>query len=112
MKKTAFFVFRSEGMCFSHVLLYAKELHEKGYDAKIILEGAATKVIKEQEEQENPLFLEVKELGLIDGVCRACSKAMGVLEYNEKSGIPLLDELKGHPSIERYMKEGYDIITL
>ncbi len=112
MKKTAFFVFRADSMCFVHVLLYAKELHEKGNDAKIILEGQATKLIKEQEEKENPLFLEVKELGLIDGVCRACSSAMGVLEYNEKSEIPLLDELKGHPSMERYMSEGYDIITL
>lgn len=112
MKKIAFFVFRSEGMCLAHVLLYAKELYEKGYDAKIILEGPATKAIKEQEEQENPLFAEVKDLGLIDGVCRICSKAMGVLEYNEKSGIPLLDELKGHPSMERYIKDGYEIVTL
>lgn len=112
MKKTAFFVFRSDSMCFAHVLLYAKDLYEKGNDARIILEGQATKLIKEQEEKKNPLFLKVKELGLIDGVCRACSNAMGVLEYNEKSGIPLLDELKGHPSVERYMADGYDIITL
>lgn len=112
MKKVAFFVFRAEGMCFNHILLYAKELHEKGNDAKIILEGPATTVIKEREEQGDKLFKEVRDLGLIDGVCRICSKAMGVLEYNEKSGIALLDELKGHPSMERYMDDGYDIITL
>ena len=112
MQKTAFFVFRADSMCFVHVLLYAKELYDKGYDAKIILEGQGTTLIKAQEEKENPLYLKVKELGLIDGVCRACSNAMGVLAYNEKSGISLLDELQGHPSMERYISEGYDIITL
>ena len=34
-------------MCFIHVLLNALDMGHKGYDAKIIIEGAATKLIPE-----------------------------------------------------------------
>lgn len=36
-------------MCFIHVLLNALDIGRKDYDAKIIIEGAATKLIQELE---------------------------------------------------------------
>jgi hypothetical protein len=112
MKKYAYFVFKGELMCFMHVLLNALDMNEKGIEAKIILEGASVKLIQELEESKNPLYIKAKEKGLIDGVCKACSAKMGVLEYNEKSGIPILGEMSGHPAMEAYTSKGYDIITL
>lgn len=97
-------------MCFTHVLLNGLDMKEKGYDARIIIEGEAVKLVKELE--ENKLFKKAKEQGIIDGICKACSAKLGVLEYNESSGIPLIGDMKGHPSMEAYIKEGYDIITL
>ena len=46
MKKFALFVFNGDPMCFIHVLLNAIDMSEKGHEAKIIIEGAATKLIR------------------------------------------------------------------
>ena len=45
MRKTALFVFNGDPMCFIHVLLNALDMHEKGYEVKTVIEGAATKLI-------------------------------------------------------------------
>ncbi len=112
MRKVAFFPFKGEKMCFMHILLNALDLHEKGISTKIIMEGEAVKLIKELEEEDNKLYKKVKDLGLFDSICKACSAKMGVLEYNEKCGIPIKGNLQGHPAMYDYIKEGYEIITL
>lgn len=112
MKKYLFLAFQGNQMCFMHLLLYSIELHEKGMEVKIIMEGEATKLIKELEESENKVYLKAKELNLFDSICKACSAKMGVLEYNEKVGIPIKGELNGHPSIYPFVENGYEIITL
>jgi len=110
MKKYVIFAFNGDPMCFTHVLLNALDMDEKGYDAKIVIEGEAVKLIKELE--DNKLFNKAKEKNLIDGVCKGCSAKLGVLEYNEKSGIPLVGDMSGHPSMESYIVRDYEIITL
>ena len=99
-------------MCFNHVLINALEMESKGDKAIIIMEGEAVKLVQALDKSGHPVFKEVKEKGLIDCVCKACSIKMGVLDYNEKCGIRLADELNGHPSMLNYIKKGYDIITL
>src|SRR6056297_1546602 len=108
MKKYVIFAFNGDPMCFTHVLLNALDMDEKGYDAKIVIEGEAVKLIKELE--DNKLFNKAKEKNLIDGVCKGCSAKLGVLEYNEKSGIPLVGDMSGHPSMESYIVRDYEII--
>ena len=39
MKKIALVTYNPEMMCFSHVLLYALDFQEKGYDVKLVIEG-------------------------------------------------------------------------
>lgn len=112
MNKIAFFPFNGGKMCFMHVLINAVDLHEKGVDAKIIVEGEAVKLIKVLEEEENKLYLKTKELGLFDSICKACSAQMGVLEYNETTGIPIKGNANGHPAMYDYIKDGYEIVTL
>lgn len=108
MKKIVLFAFRGESMCFVHVMLNALDMKEKGYDVKIVLEGEAVKLVKELE--ENPLFK--KTMPLIDCVCRARSKKMGVLEYNEASPLNVCGDMSGHPSMSAYIAKGYDVIAL
>lgn len=112
MKKIVFFAFNGEKMCFMHLLLNAVDMHKKGMKVKIVMEGKAVKLIKELEESNNKMYKKARELNLFDSICKACSAQMGVLEYNEKTGIPMSGELNGHPPMYPYINEGYEIITL
>ena len=114
MKKFALFVFNGDPMCFIHVLLNALDMKEKGYDGKIIIEGSATKLLPELAKSDNPLhklWEKVKEAGLVDGVCKACSNKLETLEAAKKQGLTLLDEMSGHPSMARYRDEGFEVIS-
>ena len=44
MKKIAIFAFEGNPICFVHVLLNAIDLHERGEEVKIVLEGEAIKL--------------------------------------------------------------------
>lgn len=115
MKKIAIFAFRGEAMCFVHVLLNAIDINEKGMECKVIIEGEATRLIPEMERPDNflnNLYLKVKEKGLIDAVCKACSQKMGVLAEVERLGLPVASEMSGHISMARYLNMGFEIITL
>jgi hypothetical protein len=48
---------------------------------------------------------------LVDGACSYCASAFGVKEEVEASGVPLLEEHEGHPSIEKLVSQGYEVIT-
>jgi hypothetical protein len=85
-----------------------------GHDCKIIIEGEATALIPEVCKMEHflhGLFAQAREAGLIEGVCRACSLKMQVLENIEKEGFPLLDDMSGHPGMEKYIEQGFEIIN-
>jgi len=112
MKKYMIFAFRGDPMCFIHVLLNAKDMNEKGIECRIVMEGEAVKLLKGLEESGNPLYRKVKEAGLFECICRACSAKLGFLEYNETTGIPVTGDMAGHPSMSRYIDDGYSIITM
>jgi len=115
MTKVAIFAFTGELSCFVHVLLNALDMKARGYDVRIVLEGSATKLVPELARPGNALFQwyqQAKDQGLIDAVCRACSTANGVLEAVEAEELPIVDEMKGHPSMARYRDAGYEIVTL
>lgn len=112
MKKYAIFAFRGEPVCFTHVMLNALDLHAKGHDVKVILEGEAVELVQTMREGEIRLFAEMESKGLIDAVCRACSATLGVLEYNEKSGLRMAGEMSGHVAFSTYTEQGYKIITM
>jgi hypothetical protein len=114
MKKNALFAFNGDFMCFIHVLLNALELKEKGHEVKIVIEGAATKLIPELKKKDNPLhalYQKAKDSGLFDGVCKACSNKMGTLEAAGAEGFKLLDDMFGHPGMAGYIEKGFEIIT-
>jgi hypothetical protein len=114
MKKAALFAFNGEFMCFIHVLLNALDMKAKGYDVKIVIEGSATRLIPDLAKEGNPihgLYKKAKELGLIEGACKACSSKMGTLDDVKKEGFALLDDMSGHPGMARYREQEYEIIT-
>ena len=111
-KKLVFYAFQGEKMCFTHLLINAIDMKEKGHDVKIVIEGKATKLAKEFLEEENNVFKNTIDLGLIDSICKACSNQMGVLEYLEGTDLPINGDLHGHPPMEPYLGEGYQIVVL
>ncbi|MBN1249136.1 MAG: DsrE family protein [Anaerolineae bacterium] len=113
-QKVALFAFNGEPMCFVHVFLSALDMAARDYDVKIIIEGSSTKTVNDFNEpgaQFHGLYQEVKASGLIDCVCKACAAKMGALPGIEAQGLPLCSEMKGHPSMARYIDAGYQIIT-
>lgn len=115
MNKTAIFAFKGNAICFVHVLLNALDLHDKGGDVKVILEGEATKLITELRTSEHPLHVlyeKVKNLELIDAVCRACAIKMGTLEAAEEEGLRIVEDMAGHAGMAPYIEGGYTIVTL
>lgn len=114
MKKVVLFAFNGEQICFVHVLLNALDMKKRGYEVKIVIEGAATKFVPELAKKENPLFAlweQARALDLLDGACKACSNKTGVLDKIQALGVVLLDDMSGHPSMTRYMENGFQVIT-
>ena len=114
-RKVAIFAFNGDAMCVIHALINALEFHAKGYDVKLIIEGSATALIGKLNESGNPLhyyYVRAKGEGLIDCVCKACATKSEAIEEAKKQNLNLCDELFGHPSMARYMEEGYEIIAI
>nr|WP_320116720.1 cytoplasmic protein [uncultured Desulfuromonas sp.] len=114
MKKIALFVFNGEPMCFIHVLLNALDMQEKGYEARIIIEGASVALVPQFVKEGSPLkplWQKCLQAGLVDGVCKACSAKLGTLAAAQEQGLPLLDDMAGHPGMAGYRDKGFEIIT-
>jgi hypothetical protein len=114
MKPVALVAFNGEFMCFIHVLLNALDMKSKGREVRIVMEGAATKLVPELAVAGNPLsplYQKAKDQGLIEGVCRACSNKTGTLEASQGQGLRLLDDMNGHPSLARFLDAGWEVLT-
>lgn len=113
-KKTVLFAFQGNPMCFIHVLLNGIDLHERGREGKIVIEGEAVTLIAKLAKKEHAfhsLYEKVKELGLINAVCMACATKLGAVEAAKAEGLPLVGDMHGHPSMGRYLDESYEVIT-
>ena len=113
-RKIVLVAFNGEGMCFVHVLLNALDMHEKGCEVKLVIEGSATKLVKELADSDKPfadLYQTIREKGMIDCVCQACASTTGARESAEAQGLTLCSELRGHPSLIKYREQGYEIMT-
>ena len=114
MKKIALIAYDGELTCFAHVMLYALDFSSKSYEVKVVIEGAATRLITELARPEAPfanLYREMLDKGLLACICEACSVKMGAFSAAQEQGLPIDGEMKGHPSLERFVNEGYEIIT-
>lgn len=114
MKKFAMFVFNGDPMCFIHVLLNAIDMNAKGHKAAIVVEGAATKLLPDLAKTDHPLkglWEKCRAVGLVAGVCEACSRKMGTLEAAKAQKLKLLNDMNGHPGMATFRDDGYEIIT-
>lgn len=110
MKKVLFYLMQGEKMCAMHALMNANQIIENGGQAKIIFEGQSVKLPQILEKEANPLYKKLIENESIIGVCKACSKILGVYEINTDLGLNLLDDMDGHAGIIKYLDDGYQVI--
>lgn len=112
MEKILFYGMTGEKMCFQHILLNALDLYSLGAEVKVIFEGASVKLVSQFEEEKNPLYNKAKNLGLIAGVCLACSKVLGVYQKNKDTGLAMLEDMSGHAGMKSYITNGYKVISM
>jgi len=112
MRKVLFYGMTGEKRCFQHILLNALDLSAAGQEVKIIFEGASVTLVSVFAEEKNPLYQKAKDLGLIAGVCLACSKMMGVYEQNRNAGLAMLEDMSGHAGMKGYLDRGYSVISM
>lgn len=112
MDKVLYYGMTGEKMCFQHILMNALDLAADGKEVKIIFEGASVGLVPVFEEENHPLYNKAKALGLIAGVCLACSKVMGVYEQNKNTGLAMLEDMNGHAGMKRYLYEDYRCISM
>lgn len=96
----------------ANALITAKELKEEGDEVAVLFDGAGTKWVGElanPEHRAHGLFESVRDT--VAGACSYCASAFGAREQVEASGVALLDEYAQHPSIRRFIAEGYQVVT-
>ena len=113
MRKTALFVFNGDPMCFIHVLLNALDMHGRGEEARIVVEGSATRLLPELEQSGHPLnalWEKAKSNGLVAGACKACCGKMQTAESARH--YPCLDDMSGASLRWPLPPAGFEIVTL
>lgn len=114
MKKTVFFAFRDNPLCFIHVLLNSLDMAKKGMEGKIVLEGESVTLVPIMAEPGHflhALYLQAKAQGLFLGACRACTNKLHMTDAMAREGIPLIGEMSGHPAMSEYIEQGYTLLT-
>jgi hypothetical protein len=96
----------------ANALTTAYEFKEADEEVTIIFTGAGTKWVGEVSDPDNRLH---KAFRLVEdrvaGACKACAASFGVREEVEASGVPLLAEYRGHQSLRKVIREGYQVVT-
>lgn len=99
-----------------HALLYTKELKEGGHDVTLMFDGAGTAWTRELEKADHKLhaaYTALKALGVTQEICDFCSGAFQVKESLSGEQKGFLDgSYNGHPSIVKWVSQGYEIIVL
>lgn len=112
MKKILFYAMTGEKMCLMHVLMNAVDLAAGGHEVKVIFEGRSVMMPAQLEEEKNPHYMKAKELGLLAGICYACSVQLKVEEQNAALGLPMLKDMFGHAGMRTFVVEGYEVVSL
>ena len=98
-----------------HALLYAKELKEGGADVVLIFDGAGTAWAEKMQDPQHKLhglYEGLQNAGVVQIVCDFCSGAFKVKDKIKDPQLTLTSEYRGHPSVLKWTKQGYQVIVL
>src|SRR5258708_2491497 len=105
-----------EGMARAlHAMLYATELKKKGHDVVLIFDGAGTEwaeALSRPDNKLHPVYQKLMDSGVVEVVCDFCSTAFKVKDALAKEGAHFEGEYQGHPSIAKWVDQGYQLVVL
>ena len=107
-----------EGMARAvHALLYSKELKENGHDVILVFDGAGTEWIHEWSNPNSTdkllrSYKELKAAGVTEIICDYCAYAFHAKKDLKERNVPLTREYQGHPSIAKWVNQGYQLVIL
>jgi len=80
-------------------------------DLELVFDGAGTQwvpLLEDEDHDYHELYQAVRD---DTAVCNYCSGAFGVNDAVADTGVTLLDEYDGHPSVRSLVDDGYEVIT-
>lgn len=122
MPRKILFVVFAEDVCRQlHAFMYANDLHRKGYQTRIIVEGMATRLLADLEQAPPKLqkaVADAKTAGLIAGACLQAATGCGsaedrdIVDAIKARGVGFLSDLDNHAGIEPFIRDGYQIVAI
>lgn len=122
MPRKILFVVFAEDVCRQlHAFMYANDLHRKGYQTRIIMEGMATRLLADLEQAPPKLqkaVADAKTAGLIAGACLQAATGCGsaedrdIVDAIKARGVGFLSDLDNHAGIEPFIRDGYQIVAI
>jgi hypothetical protein len=96
----------------ANALTTAKEFHDAGDEVALIFDGAGVTWIPALADSEHKYRRLFEDVGsVVRGACLYCSRAYGVKDAVESSGVPFLDDFRDHPSLRSLVNDGFEVIT-
>ena len=96
----------------ANALTTAYEFKEAEEEVTVVFTGAGTKWVAELSDPDHRLhraFELVKDR--VAGACKACTVSFGVKEEVQASGVSLLTEYRGHQSLRKLIRDGFEVVT-
>ncbi|TVR61307.1 MAG: hypothetical protein EA426_03585 [Spirochaetaceae bacterium] len=95
----------------ANALELAKEAKNASSEVKIIFDGAGTKWVPILNGEDSKLSVEYRQVAdTVHGACAFCAAAFGVKDEIKATGVRLLGEFEGHPSLHTLIVEGYTVV--
>ena len=115
-RKLLLVVFTNDGCRRNHAFMHAIDWAQHGHTVRIVLDGEAVQCLRVREGRFPALYEEASRLGLIEGVCKAASSGCGdeardVTALALERDLTLLDSMRGHAGVARFVDEGYEVIV-
>lgn len=108
---------RQEGLARAlHALVYTQELKQGGYNLVLLFDGAGAGWAEAFRDPKNKLhakYEKLKQMGMTEEICDFCAGAFKVKnKLKTMSDATLIAEFEGHPSLKKWMDQGYQVIIL
>ncbi len=96
----------------SNALELVKEAKQHGDEVTLVFDGAGTRWVPQLVDPTNRLHRVYETIAdKVEGACAFCAAAFQVKPAIERTGVRLLGEFEGHPSLRKHIAEGAHIVT-
>lgn len=96
----------------TNALELAKEASEAGDEVAIVFDGAGTRWVPLLANPDTPQHRTFKAVeDSVVGACAFCASAFHVKDEIKETGVKLLSEFEGHPSIRSLVDRGFQVVT-